>query len=211
MGVPRRVIASSVVVGFMAGLASLVVVLQSDHVRDTTSAVVFGPGIGWAFVAAGAVAWWRRPQNRLGWLMAAVGFAWFAGALAVADEYPLFLVGALLSALPYGLLVHMLLAVPEGRLTGRLDRAVVGVTYVSCTLVQWLPLLLFDTRRLDCDCPRQSLLVPVDSDTERVVFTIQAALAVLVVAGLVALRIPPSGRGAEESASVPPEALPARA
>src|SRR5438552_1850908 len=33
--------------------------------------------IGWSFAAAGLVAWTRRPENRLGLLMALTGIAWF--------------------------------------------------------------------------------------------------------------------------------------
>ena len=182
---PRRAISGLLVIGFMAGLASLVVVLQSTHVTNVASAVVFGPGIGWTFIATGLFAWWRRPENRFGVLMTAVGFAWCAGALAVADEYRLFVAGTLLSAIPYALLVHMLLAFPQGRLGDRFDRLVVGTSYVSCTLLQWLPLLVFDTRRLDCECARQSLLVPADPDAERLLFAGQSAVALLVLAGIV--------------------------
>ena len=170
----------------MAGLASLVVVLQSAHVSNVASAVVFGPGIGWAFIATGLFAWSRRPDNQFGGLMTSVGFAWCAGALAVADEHRLFVAGALLSAVPYALLVHMLLAFPDGRLAGRFDRLVVGASYASCTLGQWLPLLVFETQRLDCECARQSLLVPSDPDAERLVFAAQAVVALLIAAGIVA-------------------------
>ena len=186
MQTQRRAFAGLAVAGFMAGLASLVVVLQSSHVSDTTSAIVFGPAVGWSFIAAGLIAWSRRPGNRFGVLMTSVGFAWFAGALAVADERPIFVAGVLLSAIPYGLLVHMLLTLPDGSLSGRFDRAVAALNLASCTIGQWLPLLIFDTRRLDCECPRQSLLVPADPGAERLVFSIQAAAALLIVIGLVA-------------------------
>ena len=39
--------------------------------------------IGWSFIGVGLFAWWRRPDNRFGVLMTAVGFAFFLG---VADR-----------------------------------------------------------------------------------------------------------------------------
>ena len=40
-------------------------------------AVVITPLIGWSFIGTGLFAWWRRPENRFGALMTAVGFVWF--------------------------------------------------------------------------------------------------------------------------------------
>src|SRR6266851_975200 len=37
--------------------------------------------VSWSFIAAGVAAWWRRPKNRSGLLMMAVGFLWLVGNL----------------------------------------------------------------------------------------------------------------------------------
>src|SRR5262245_464808 len=37
--------------------------------------------VGWSFVASGLVAWERRPDNAIGKVMVATGFAWFAHEL----------------------------------------------------------------------------------------------------------------------------------
>ena len=48
--------------------------LTSDHAADDqTLNLLLGPLVGWAFIGAGLVAWWRRPDNRFGSLMTAVG------------------------------------------------------------------------------------------------------------------------------------------
>ena len=38
--------------------------------------------VGWALIGCGLVGWSRRPQSRVGPLLALTGFAWFAGTLA---------------------------------------------------------------------------------------------------------------------------------
>jgi signal transduction histidine kinase len=70
--------------------------------------------VGWTFAACGLLAWSRRPKSRTGPLLAATGFAWFAGNFA----------GSLLY-LHRGPLVHCLLAYPSGRLRSTLERIAV--------------------------------------------------------------------------------------
>src|SRR5215204_449515 len=106
--------------GFAAGLVAIALVLTSDHASDDRWAnLAIGPVIGWAFISAGLIAWWRRPENRFGALMTSVGFTWFVGALTVSDAPGVFIVGAMLSPLPFALLIHLLLGFPTGRVEGR--------------------------------------------------------------------------------------------
>src|SRR5512133_249316 len=74
---------------------------------------------GWSLIACGLVGWSRRPESRSGPLMAASGFAWFAGNFATAYRGPLF---------------HLVLSYPRGRLAGRLERAAVAVGYLAAIL-----------------------------------------------------------------------------
>jgi Bacterial regulatory proteins, luxR family len=71
-------------------------------------------------LGCGLAAWSRRPESRAGLLMAATGVAWFLGGFAAAAVY-----------LHRGPLVHLLLSYPAGRLTRRLDRAVVAAAYLD--------------------------------------------------------------------------------
>ena len=83
--------------GVAAGCVAGIVVMTSEHAReDRIVNITLGPLVGWAFIAAGLIAWWRRPQNRFGSLMTLVGFTWFVGALSTSDEAGLFIVGVLL-------------------------------------------------------------------------------------------------------------------
>ena len=89
---------------------------------------------GWSLIACGLVGWSRRPESRSGPLMAATGFAWFAGNFATANLGPLDWLAAHALYLYRGPLFHLVLSYPRGRLAGRLERAAVAVGYVAAIL-----------------------------------------------------------------------------
>ena len=173
--------------GVAAGCVAGIVVMTSEHAReDRIVNITLGPLVGWAFIAAGLIAWWRRPQNRFGSLMTLVGFTWFVGALSTSDEPGLFIVGVLLSPLTFGLLIHMLLAFPTGRLEGRLARVLVAVAYFD-VLVLYPAAILFSTPEdAGCDCPPNPLLI---DDNETVGGLLFGAYALCAVLGLVAVAL----------------------
>ena len=99
--------------------------------------------LDWAalpYVLAGLVAWWRRPDSRLGPLMIAVGFLSFVPTLAWANAAGAITVGEVFDGLPPVLFVHVFLAFPSGRLEGRLERAVLAAGYVAALGLQLVAL-----------------------------------------------------------------------
>jgi hypothetical protein len=76
--------------------------------------------VGSILVVCGGIAWDRRPESRVGALMALSGFTWFLGTLLPAALY-----------LHRGPLVHLHLSYPTGRAPGRLAAAVVTAAYVD--------------------------------------------------------------------------------
>ena len=120
--------------------------------------------------------WWRRPENRLGLYMTAVGFTWLLGSLLATNDGYIFFVGQLCAALPYGFLVQMLLSFPDGRLHSGLEQAVATATWFDVTVMQWLPLpfLQFSHAPQCNDCPSNPLLV---SDHMSLVHAIDKAQA----------------------------------
>ena len=101
------------------------------HHRDLIA--VFGPVIGGAFIGTGLFAWLRRPENRFGALMVALGFGYcLSGLIVSTDSWP-FIAGLALIALPYAILFHILLAFPSGRLATRGVRALALAAYVTAT------------------------------------------------------------------------------
>ena len=87
------------------------------------------------YVGAGLMAWTRRPHNRMGPLPCAGGLAWIGWGLRAADVPFLAAVGLLCEAVPFAVLVHLLLAFPSGRLGDRPERLVVAAGYLSVPLV----------------------------------------------------------------------------
>lgn len=90
--------------------------------------------VGWSFIACGLVGRWRRPNSGTGPLMLAVGFTWFLGNFASVDALPIAWLAAHALYLHRGPLIHCVLSFPTGRLTSKVDRAVVAVGYVAATI-----------------------------------------------------------------------------
>jgi signal transduction histidine kinase len=96
--------------------------------------------VGWAFIAAGLFGWRRRPENRTGPIMAAVGFTFFIGDFQDAGAPVLISLGTGFAALSLAVLAHLVLAYPTGRL-GRAERVLAIVIY-SWVIGQGLGLML---------------------------------------------------------------------
>ena len=156
------------------GLAYAAVVLGSGHVDDRGTTAALGLLVGWSFTGAGLVAWWRRPANRVGPLMAAVGFTWFATGVSASDDDVVFTVGIALDALFVAFAVHLLLAFPTGELQSRLERLIVLAGYLIATVLQ-VPSLLFEARGE----PRNLLIVSSDQDLSDLLDALQFAIAVI--------------------------------
>src|ERR671922_1967340 len=74
--------------GFLVAL-----VVTSDHEDMRVATAIVAPIVGLAFISTGVFAWWRRPLNRFGLLMTAVGFAWFAAGLVDSDNAVVYTIG----------------------------------------------------------------------------------------------------------------------
>jgi PAS domain S-box-containing protein len=149
----------------------------------------FGIPVAWAFVIAGLIASRRRPGNRTGALMVAIGFGWAASALTDSRSDLVFTFGMLLSNLWPGMLIHLLLAYPSGRLDGR-SRLIVIAGYAD-TLGISLALIPFSQPRTDGQgaSPHSAsnlLLVSHQPGVVNAVQTVASAAAlVILVAALV--------------------------
>jgi signal transduction histidine kinase len=93
---------------------------------------------GLAFLAAGLAAWWRRPENRVGWLMVAAGTAWYASSLQFTSSPPLDALGYWLAYLAPVIVSHLSLAYPDGTLRRRSERWAVGASYAVYLTLQGL-------------------------------------------------------------------------
>jgi signal transduction histidine kinase len=156
------------------------------HHRDLIA--VFGPIIGGAFIGTGLFAWSRRPENRFGALMVALGFAYcLSGLIVSTDAWP-FIGGLVLIALPYALLFHILLAFPSGRLATPGVRALALASYLVATLGWWACLVIEDTGRLGL--PANPLLIADEPGLFSALARIRLGLVIVLIAllGLVLAR-----------------------
>jgi signal transduction histidine kinase len=156
----RRALWALAAAGAVIGLAVLALMVTSD-VLDTPGVWAAGTLIaGWGFIGVGLYAWGRRPDNRVGMLLAATGFAWLVAAAGFSDLPLVFTLSQVLGAVFFAVVMHMLLAFPSGQLQSRAERRIVVTAYLLTTVCN-VPLWLFaDPKDLGCDdCPRNVILI----------------------------------------------------
>jgi signal transduction histidine kinase len=158
-GLLAAIASAAVVCGF--GLVYLIATADfgSDHGLWIAADLVIGLG----FVGVGLFAWYRSPENRVGMLMVATGFAWYVSQLARTDPPLLYSIGFALENLYVAAAVHLLLAYPSGRLDGWIDRALVACTYAAVTLGFVPVVLLVSSAAYGCTgCPENIFLIAED-------------------------------------------------
>jgi signal transduction histidine kinase len=137
-----------------AGIAAAWIELTSDVVGDNAPTAAIALVVGWSYVGCGLVAWRQRPTNPLGPVMVATGFAWFATFLGASQHALPFTVGYVFQNLYLLGFVFLILTFPSGRLTGRLDRAFLGIAAALTVVVQLVWLALTPGRPTLCSsCP----------------------------------------------------------
>jgi len=157
-------------------------VVSSDHEDARTLTATLGPFIGLSFCGTGVFAWSRRPHNRFGALMTAVGFAWFLAGLAEANDPWVYTLGVYLGPLYFVLVAHMLLAFPNGRLETTAARTLLAIGYLDALFVQ-LPFFLLGGDITDPTNAPENAWALVDSPDSAQVFQ---SVSQLVAATLIA-------------------------
>lgn len=132
--------------------------------------------VGLAYVLAGLLAWSRRPSNRTGALLCAGGFSLLIAALENTDVAALAAAGLIFAVAPIGVILHILLAFPSGRLNGRLARGLVGAGYVI-TIVLQSPRYLFS----NLPGPMGALQVADRPDLIRIGMWVQDSAGIVVI------------------------------
>ena len=133
----RRALIALGIGAFAVGLVAVPVVLTSHHVSPRGLFLASELAIGWSFAGVGLWLWWRRPENRVGMLMSAVGITWLLLSLSASNNGYLLLVGVASSGIAYALLALMLLSFPDGRLHTRFERAVIIGAFIDTTILIW--------------------------------------------------------------------------
>ena len=159
-----RVLQAIVAVGVAAACASIVLALKSDHVSEPGVQSGLIDWITLPYILSGVIAWWRRPQSRLGPLMIAAGFVTFVSTLQWTSLDVPFTVGQTLDLVPVALFLHVFLAFPSGRLDGRFDRWLVTTSYAIAIGLELVgmaigasPITANVARWIGTNCPRNQI------------------------------------------------------
>ena len=191
MRLPDRLWLAAALAAPPAIVGAVLLVLASNHDRHPVASLATGLFIGVSFVGSGLVAWWRRPDNHTGRLLALVGFTFFLSALTEANGARLFTAGIVVNALPIAALVHLILAYPSGTLGSPAERRLTGAAYVLAVAGQLVTLLLDpQPAGLSCDgpCPDNLLALGDFPRAERIaVDAVEAVAFVLFLLVLVVL------------------------
>ena len=131
---------AAVVLAVVASAGGAYAVAVSDHTADRTPIAALTLATAWSFLAAGYVAWRRRPENRIGLYLIANGALWLLTLLQASNIAVLFTAGALTSVLAKAAFAQTLLAYPEGRLRSPLERVPVAAAWLDVTVLQLVAL-----------------------------------------------------------------------
>ncbi|TCC59664.1 hypothetical protein E0H73_23870 [Kribbella pittospori] len=133
---------ATVVAGFGTLVVSVVLAMAGDElVRPGLQALLFN-WITIPYLISGTLAWWRRPESRLGPLMIATAFVMALTALQWSSVPALHSFGHLLDMVPSAMFLHVFLAYPTGRLETRPRQVVVIAAYVNVVVLQLAKILL---------------------------------------------------------------------
>lgn len=99
---------------------------------------VWGPVqiVGLSFTIAGVIARLRRPGYGIGWLMMAIGVAWYAVDLRYSTQPAAFAIGFMLFYLGPVIFTHLVLALPTGRLAALPERLITAGLYLTVLVTQ---------------------------------------------------------------------------
>ena len=156
----RRALWALAIAGAVVLLTQIALVSEANFDHDEGLWIALDVFIGGGFVGVGLFAWYRRPDNRVGTLMTATGFAWFLSVYALTEPPLLFTAGLAFGNLFVAVAIHLLLAFPSGRLSDGFDRWLVGFAYLTTTVLALPPMFALDPVAAGCaNCPDNLLLV----------------------------------------------------
>jgi PAS domain S-box-containing protein len=178
----RRPKAAAVIaLGLLLSGGAAALVLTSDHEDDPVFVLVALLLSAWSFILGGLLAWARRPENRFGPLLIAVGLTTFVGALGASNSSLPFTLGFVFGGIFIAVFIHALMAFPRGYLETRIVYAIVAVASLAVTAGSLLASFFTDVSRDCADCPPNAFLI-VDSPA-----AVSAINAVLIAIGIPAL------------------------
>ncbi|HEV7481517.1 MAG TPA: histidine kinase [Solirubrobacterales bacterium] len=179
----RRALLALAALATLAGVGAAALILTSEHESSRGLAAALILSAAWGFAFTGLYAWDRRPGNNIGPLMTAIGFAWFFVAMTFSDNEVIFSIGIVGNTLAYAILIHLLLCFPDGKLEGRLNKCVVGLTYFVTTVLQALRFWFTVPANDGCDgCPENPVLIAGHEGLSNAINLVQVTMAIALIA-----------------------------
>jgi signal transduction histidine kinase len=144
---PNRVAISAVAAaGCAAAAFSLVLALTNEAIGvELGEPLIIALLADWivaAYIFGGLVAWWRRPESRLGPLMIGAGFVMFVTTLTWSQNDVAYTAGQTLDMVAPVLFMHVFLAFPDGRLQTSFERALVAAAYATAIVLELVRMTL---------------------------------------------------------------------
>jgi len=121
----RLVVLFIVLAGALTGVGLIVVAFDSETVQQPAVSALLACWLTLPYVAAGVIAWVRRPESRMGPLMIAAGFVTSLNFLVWSPRPFLYTVGSAAQFLPPAMFLLVFLAFPGGRVESRAGRRLV--------------------------------------------------------------------------------------
>jgi signal transduction histidine kinase len=177
-----------------AGVAATVpaVWLAARHAGDrpTQAGAALTLVVGISLLGCGLASWRARPENRLGAVMVATGFAWLAAQLAKSSTPALYTAGTAVQLVFIVGFIYLLVTFPSGRPGGRLDRIFVWSAVALAVGLQVGSMLFGSRSGLRCDgCPANLLRV-ADADRAALgLLDLQRLLGGILTVSLIAVLV----------------------
>ena len=186
MSRPGLLLAVAVALAEAAGATA--VVATSNHEPHKAATIALALTAGVSFIGSGLVAIRRRPANRTGRYLAAVGYLWLFASLTDANNDVVWTAGSILSNLAFVPFAALVLAFPSGRLAPRPDRLLVRTT-AAFVLTGPPLLLLFARQPVSCgsSCGESAIVVYASHTIDAVVDAACTAVVVGLVVWAVAI------------------------
>jgi signal transduction histidine kinase len=144
----RSALRGVALVGLLVAAGSISIALTDPAVdADLGRPIVIVPLLAWvvvAYLAGGVVMLRRAPEQPLGLLLIAAALASAAGALAWSTSSLPFTLGQAVDKLPQAVFLHVFLGFPDGRLTSRGERWLVGLGYTVALVLEPLRMVFGD-------------------------------------------------------------------
>src|SRR5256885_8918267 len=145
--------------------------LLRHDLHSSVRKAVAGIAVAWTFLAAGIVAWARRPANRVGPLMTLVAFCLLERKLQYSHDSVPFTFGFLFGELGItAAFAHAVLAYPSGRLGSAFERRFIAASYAVVIGFSFALLAVWDHTRTCiwshsyCSAPRPKSLFALAPD-----------------------------------------------